>query len=157
MEAVIFVGIQGSGKSTFYRDFFFNTHIRINLDMLKSRHREQILLQACIRAQQRFVIDNTNVLRQERARYIVPAKAAGFRIIGYYFQSTVQEAIRRNSQRVGKAIIPIKGIWGTYKRLQAPGLEEGFDMLYNVSINSTNEFVVQEWPVRKDFDTHPRH
>lgn len=28
MEAIIFVGIQGAGKSTFYRDRFFNTHIR---------------------------------------------------------------------------------------------------------------------------------
>ena len=39
MQAVIFIGIQGSGKTTFYRDRFFNTHFRINLDMLKTRHR----------------------------------------------------------------------------------------------------------------------
>jgi predicted kinase len=36
MEAVIFVGIQGSGKSTFYNERFVDTHIRINLDMLKN-------------------------------------------------------------------------------------------------------------------------
>ena len=41
MEAVILIGIQGAGKSTFYKDRFFNTHVRINLDMLKTRHREK--------------------------------------------------------------------------------------------------------------------
>lgn len=60
MEAIIFIGIQGAGKSTFYRHHFFNTHIRINLDMLKTRHREQIFLQACLEAKQPFVVDNTN-------------------------------------------------------------------------------------------------
>lgn len=43
-EAVIFVGVQGSGKSTFYRERFFDTHVRINLDMLRTRLKEQLLL-----------------------------------------------------------------------------------------------------------------
>ena len=55
------MGIQGAGKSTFFKERFFDTHVRINLDMLKTRHREAILLDACIRAKQRFVVDNTNV------------------------------------------------------------------------------------------------
>ena len=50
MEAAIFVGIQASGKSSFYRKQFFDTHLRIYLDMLKTRHRERILLRACIEA-----------------------------------------------------------------------------------------------------------
>jgi hypothetical protein len=29
MEAVLFVGIQGAGKSTFYLQRFFDTHVRI--------------------------------------------------------------------------------------------------------------------------------
>ena len=33
MEAVIFIGIQASGKSTFFKERFFNTHVRINLEM----------------------------------------------------------------------------------------------------------------------------
>ena len=58
MEAVILIGIQGSGKSTFCRDRFFNTHVRINLDMLKTRHREKLFLDACLAAKQPFVVDN---------------------------------------------------------------------------------------------------
>src|SRR6266853_479136 len=79
MEAVIFVGVQGSGKTTFYRDRFFETHVRINLDMLKTRHREQLLLAACLAAKQPFVVDNTNPLPSDRARYIGVAREAGFR------------------------------------------------------------------------------
>ncbi|MFN8578481.1 MAG: hypothetical protein U0354_16755 [Candidatus Sericytochromatia bacterium] len=36
MEAIVFIGAQGSGKSTFYKDKFFNTHMRISLDLLNT-------------------------------------------------------------------------------------------------------------------------
>jgi hypothetical protein len=62
MQALIFTGIQTSGKTTFYRERFFETHIRISLDMLRTRNREQILLQACLEARQPFVKDNTKEL-----------------------------------------------------------------------------------------------
>lgn len=57
LEAVIFVGIQASGKTKFYGERFFDTHIRLSLDMLKTRHREKLLLEACIRAKQPFVLE----------------------------------------------------------------------------------------------------
>ncbi|MBF6613005.1 MAG: AAA family ATPase [Chloroflexi bacterium] len=144
MQAVIFVGIQGSGKSSFYKERFFNTHLRINLDMLKTRHREELLLKAYIEMQQSFVVDNTNPTIQERARYIEPARAARFRIIGYYFQSSVQEAIRRNNLRSGRERIPPQAIGGTAKRLQLPTLSEGFDELYYVTMGESGGFVVNE-------------
>ena len=62
MEAVILIGIQGSGKSSFYKERFFNTHVRINLDMLKTKHRQQVLFEACLASKQPFVADNTNVV-----------------------------------------------------------------------------------------------
>ena len=87
MEAIIFTGIQATGKSTFYRDTFFKTHIRINLDMLKTRHREKLLLNACLEMKHPFVVDNTNPGVEDRQRYILPAKDHKFRVVGYYFQS----------------------------------------------------------------------
>jgi len=146
MEAVLFVGIQGAGKSTFYQQRFFDTHVRINMDMLKTRYREQVFLHACILARQPFVVDNTNVLAAERERYIAPAKEAGFRIVGYYFPVPVRHAIGRNQKREGKKKIPVQGILGTQKKLQAPRREEGFDQLYWVTVTETNEFVVEEHP-----------
>lgn len=57
MEAVIFVGLQAAGKSIFYRERFFTTHLRINMDQLRTRHRERALLAWCIAHRQRFVVD----------------------------------------------------------------------------------------------------
>lgn len=145
MEAVLFIGIQGSGKSSFYKERFFNTHVRINLDMLRTKHRQQVLLNACLEARQPFVIDNTNLTVEVRSQFIVAAKAAGFRVVGYYFRSDVKAALLRNSQRSGAARVPDKALLGAYKRLQVPDLKEGFDALYYVRINEGGEFSVEEW------------
>jgi predicted kinase len=74
VQAVIFIGIQASGKSTFYHQQFALTHLRINLDMLKTRHRAQRLVETCIEVSQSFVVDNTNPTSDDRQRYIEPAK-----------------------------------------------------------------------------------
>lgn len=145
MQAIIFIGIQASGKSTFFQQRLFHSHLRLNLDMLKTRHREQILLRACLEAKQPFVIDNTNTTRADRAKYISAAKEAGFSVVGYYFQSKLQDAIERNQQRSGKALIPVKGIMATHRKLELPSLDEGFDQLFYVAINDDDEFVVQEF------------
>ena len=143
MEAVILIGIQGSGKSTFCRERFFDTHIRINLDMLKTRPREKCLVNACLAAKQRFVVDNTNPTREDRRRYIEPAKAAGFKVIGYYFQSEVEACDERNRRRPKKQVVPLQGILVAHHRLEAPGLDEGFNRLYHVRIGENNGFVVE--------------
>lgn len=144
METVIFIGIQATGKSTFYLERFFKTHVRINLDMLKNRRREDILLEACIRANQPFVVDNTNVTRAERAKYIALARPAGFRIIGYYFRSNLEEALQRNRGREGKEFIPEVGVRARSRQLEIPSYAEGFDVLYYVSITD-GKFTVEEW------------
>jgi predicted kinase len=145
MEAVILIGIQGSGKSTFYRERFFDTHVRISLDLLRTRSREKLLLRACLEGKQSFVIDNTNVTAADRQRYIVPAKASGFIVTGYYFSSKLDEALARNRQRTGKRRIPDRGVAGTYKRLELSGLVEGFDRLYYVRIAGNGQIIVEEW------------
>ena len=145
MEAVIFIGIQAVGKSSFYRARFFNSHVRINLDMLKTRYRETLLLRACIEGQQPFVVDNTNVLAAERAPYIEAAKRAGFVVNGFYFRSRVTDALALNRTRPEFERIPDKGILGKYKQLQIPRLAEGFDQLFYVTMGTTGEFIVQEW------------
>ncbi|MCE9616542.1 MAG: ATP-binding protein [Lentisphaerae bacterium] len=152
MECVILIGIQASGKSTFCQERFAATHIRINLDMLKTRRREACFLKTCLETRQRFVVDNTNPTVADRARYIEPAKAAGFRVIGYYFRSTLDEALSRNAQREGKACIPAAGVRATQERLQEPGLDEGFDELFEVAA-AGGGFVVN--PIRDAGTIHP--
>lgn len=142
---MVFVGLQASGKSTFYQQRFFKTHVRINLDMLKTRHRETLLLRACIEMKQPFVVDNTNPTVVERAKYIGAARAAGFHVIGYYFQTNVGECITRNNQRDVRERVPAKGIAGTAKRLVVPALAEGFETLYYVNSIPGRTFRVTEW------------
>jgi predicted kinase len=144
MEAVIFIGLQATGKTTFYTRQFARTHIHISMDVLKRRRREDNLLRDCITARQPFVVDNTNVLRQEREKYITFAAEAGYHITGYYFQSSLKDALRRNEQRDGKAVIPVMGIIAKYRALQPPAYEEGFHLLYSVTIEASGQFLVEK-------------
>lgn len=145
MEAVIFTGIQASGKSTFYKERFFDSHVRISLDLLRTRHRETLLLNACLTSQQPFVIDNTNPTRGERSRYIELALAHGYRVTGYYFRSEVEGCKERNAARSQRQIVPLPGLLGTYKRLELPRLNEGYSALYYVTISADGGFQVSEW------------
>lgn len=145
MEAIIFSGVQGVGKSTFFRERFVDTHIRINLDMLKTRHRENLLLRACFDAKQSFVVDNTNSTIAERKKYIDLAKQARFNIVGFYFESRIEDALRRNELREANRQAPRIAIFATHKKLQIPSFAEGFDVLNYVRIEEDDRFVVEAW------------
>lgn len=147
MELVLLIGIQASGKSTFAKERFFRSHLRINLDMIRTRHREDRLMKVCLETRLPFLIDNTNVTRENREKYIRAAKEHGFKVVGYYFQSKIQDCIERNEKRPIEERIPRKGISGASSRLEIPELDEGFDELYYVRIDpEQNVFIVEEWP-----------
>ena len=145
MEMILFIGIPATGKSRFFRERFYETHVRINMDMLQTRRREELLFNACIEGKQRFVVDNTNVMKEERIRYILPAKAAGFRIIGYYFSSRIAEALSRNAARTSANRVPAKALLGRAGRLEIPQRAEGFDELQFVRICAEHGFIVEDW------------
>jgi predicted kinase len=143
MQAILFIGIQGAGKSTFYREYFFDTHVRISLDLLRTRHREQRLLQFCLDTGQPFVVDKTNPTASERARYIGPARAAGFQVIGYFFEPDPKGSFDRNLRRTRR--VPPAGLFGTLKRLERPRTEEGFDRLQRVVLPPEGEFAISDY------------
>ncbi|KKO50924.1 AAA family ATPase [Paenibacillus sp. DMB20] len=132
MECVIFVGIQASGKSTFYKEKFFQSHVRINLDMLRTRNRENVFIEASIKTRQAFVIDNTNPTIVDRQKYIDIAKKHKFKVVGYYFKPDYDLSHKRNEKRIGKEKVAEVGIKSTLKKLQTPSYSEGFDELYLV-------------------------
>jgi predicted kinase len=142
MELVIFIGAQGAGKSTFYRQRFADTHLRINLDMLKTRHRERRLVETCFAIGQRFVVDNTNPTAKHRNRYIQAARDAGFTVVGYRFDTAFQSLIERNAAREEAMRVPEGAIKATLKRLEEPSLEEGFDSLFRVTALDNGEFAI---------------
>ncbi len=46
MLLAVFIGLQASGKSAFYQERFQHTHLRLSLDLLRTRHRERLLFEA---------------------------------------------------------------------------------------------------------------
>ncbi|WP_174493512.1 ATP-binding protein [Acinetobacter sp. Marseille-Q1623] len=149
MQLIIFTGVQASGKSTFYKEYFYKTHLRLNLDMLKTRHRENILFEAALASKTKMVIDNTNMTKADRARYIQRAKDAEFEVISYYFEADLDSALERNRQRFGKERIPDQGVLATAKKFELPSLQEGFDELYKVNIIENQQFSIQLLAIRE--------
>ncbi len=138
------MGIQASGKSEFCKRYLAENYCRVNLDTLKTRKNEQCMIDECFAEKKDFVIDNTNPTKAARARYIPQAQAHGYRVIGYFMQSQLQECIARNNLREGKAKIPVVAIATTSKKLEMPSFDEGFDELYFVAIEG-NEMIISEW------------
>lgn len=141
---IIIIGIQGSGKSTFYHKYLSDSYVRVNLDTLKTRHQENLLISECIRNGKSFAVDNTNPTRADRQRYIPLAQYAGYKIVGYFMESKLQPCIERNNQRTGTARIPATAIAATSNKLQIPTYDEGFDELYFVK-NDGQTMTIEKW------------
>jgi predicted kinase len=146
VEAVVFCGIQASGKTTFYRRRFAETHVRLSMDLLRTRRREAILLEACLRAGQRFVIDNTNATRADRERYVAPSLAARFTVACYWFDVPLAIAAARNRSRVYRQRVSSRGLVGTARTLQPPTYDEGFSAIHVVRPGDDEPFDVELLP-----------
>ncbi len=80
------------------------------------------------------MVDNTNATRSARAPYIRDAKAAGFRLLSYFFDTPVRTAIGRNNHRKDKKPIPVPAILRTAKGLELPSSAEGFDEIRTIPV-----------------------
>jgi predicted kinase len=149
MELVLFVGLQGSGKSTFYRARFGATHEWISKDRMPNRKgkslRQNRMLEEALRSGRSVVLDNTNPTPADREEAIRLARRYGASVTGYYFASPVHDVLVRNRQRPGKERVPDIAIFATAKRMVKPSLGEGFDRLFCVRLKGS-KFEVREWP-----------
>jgi predicted kinase len=148
MELIIFIGLQASGKSTFFRQNFTETHEHISKDLMPRKGKElrqTQLIEAALQSGKSLVIDNTNPSPIDRAAIIQQGKKYQATIIGYYFSSVVDECRQRNLQREGKALVPDVGFYATVKKLEKPDPSEGFDRLFYVRIGENSEFIINPW------------
>lgn len=155
MEVVIFIGLQATGKSTFYRQYFATTHELISKDLMSRRGKESRQVQSidiALAANKSLakptvgiVIDNTNPRAIDRTNIINQSRNYQVKIIGYYFASKVNESLERNRKRTGKALVPDVGIFSTAKLLVKPEYTEGFDELFYVQIGTEAEFIITPW------------
>ncbi len=150
MEVIIFIGLQATGKSTFYRHYFSTTHELISKDLMPRKGKESRQVQAidiALSANKSIVIDNTNPRAIDRSNIINQSRNYQVKIIGYYFASKVSESLERNSTRTGKALVPDVGIFATAKLLVKPEYSEGFDELFYVQIGTAAEFTITPWRI----------
>ena len=81
-QAVIFIGIQASGKTTFFKQMLADKgYVHISLDVLHTRNKEDQLLMECLENGRSFVVDNTNPEISVREKYIKKAKEYGYQVI----------------------------------------------------------------------------
>lgn len=143
----IMIGIQASGKS-YFATTCLKEYTRINLDTLRTRHKESIAFDESIKHGENIVIDNTNPTKRDRAKYINAVSGLNYKIEGYFMQSRLRDCIERNKHRTGKEKIPIKAIVATSKKLELPDYKEGFDVLYFVSF-ANGKTEILEWKTEK--------
>ena len=141
MELVVFVGLQASGTSTFFHERLAETHQHVSKNLFPNNRnknrRQEHLLRAALSAGRCVVVDNTNPTPEDRRPLVRLGHEYGAKVLGYFFDASVSECLRRNEIREGKARVPDVAIYSTAKKLVAPSIEEGFDGLLRVRLNDS--------------------
>lgn len=136
MELILLIGLQGSGKTTFYKNRFSDTHVHISKDLMRGKknreQRQQRQIEAAFQEGRSVVVDNTNPTAAIRMTLIQLACNYGVQTIGYFFESNIQQCLIRNRSRHGHARVPDVAIYTTAKQLEPPRMAEGFKKIYLV-------------------------
>jgi predicted kinase len=136
VELVVFVGLQASGKSSYYASRYAATHVHVSKDLLghaRHKHDKQMrLVEQALRTGRSVVVDNTNPRKADRAALIDLARATGATPLAVWFTAPVAECLRRNAAREGKARVPAVAIYSTARKLETPTLEEGFARIIEI-------------------------
>jgi predicted kinase len=137
-ELVILIGLQGSGKTTYYHEHFAATHVHVSKDLMPhARNRElrqQQQISEALAAGRNVVVDNTNPSPESRAPLIALGRQHNARVVAVYLEAHVPTSLMRNRAREGKERVPDVAIFATRKKLMPPSLEEGFDEVIIVPV-----------------------
>jgi predicted kinase len=141
-ELIIFVGLQGAGKTTYYHERFAATHVHVSKDLMRRSKKEpcqRAQIAEALAAGRSVVVDNTNPTLYDRAPLIALGRDHGARVVAYFFEVPVRTAVARNQQRQGAARVPNVAIFATQKRMVPPSLDEGFDEVTVVVVEQKSE------------------
>ena len=143
LELIIFVGLQAAGKSTYYRNHLAATHVHVSKDLMKNVRsrddRQRQLIEEALAAGKSVAVDNTSPTPVSRAPLIEIGRRHGARVVAYFFETAVKDAVARNRLREGAARVPDVAIFVTAKKLVPPTFKEGFDEVRVIA-----PFVVKE-------------
>lgn len=148
-KLILVIGAPGSGKSTFAQKLIEsdNSLYYLSSDALRAelgtseedqsvtplvfttlKHR----LNRALSNRTSTIIDATNINRRDRKDYIVAAKAAGAKVIGFVFECDKKTLMDRNQKRGagGGRNVPEFVIDKMLAKYERPSKIEGFDEIY---------------------------
>jgi predicted kinase len=143
----VLVGLQASGKTTFYQHRFAATHVHVSKDLFRhnrnKERRQATLISEAFATGRSVVVDNTNPTVDSRRGLVRLAARWQVAPIAYFFPTDVRAALRRNAARTGRARVPDVAVFATAKVLQPPSHEEGFTTIFTVRLRDRGGFHVQ--------------
>ncbi|QEL19046.1 ATP-binding protein [Limnoglobus roseus] len=149
IELAILIGLQASGKSSFYRRHLAVTHALVSKDLLRNNRRparrQTQLVTENLTAGRSVAVDNTNVTVELRKELIDLGHSLGATVTGYYLAAKLADCLTRNAERTGKNRVPDVGLFAAVKALVRPAYSEGFDRLFFVGIADGGAFDVRPW------------
>ena len=150
MDLVVLAGLQGSGKTTFFRARFAATHAHVSRDLFPNardpRARQRSLVEEASRSGRSVVIDDTNARRGDRVALAALARTLGMRPVLYWFRPDVRASLARNAGRSGRGRVPDVAVFATAKRLAPPDPSEGFAEAHEVRATADGAFEVSALP-----------
>ncbi|GAA4934127.1 hypothetical protein GCM10023237_65530 [Streptomyces coeruleoprunus] len=144
----VLVGLQASGKSTFYEQCLSERYGLVSKDLFprgaRNKQRRQMrLVEDAVAAGRSVAVDNTNPSPEEWGPLLELAHAYGATVTAYWFPPDVTGSLRRNALREGRDRVPDIGVLATMKRLRKPSPDDGFDTVREVRFDGRGGFDVR--------------
>lgn len=148
-DIAVLVGLQASGKSTFYARCLSDRYELVSKDLFprgaKNRQRRQLrLVEEHLTAGRPVAVDNTNPSPQEWGPLVELARAFGTSVTAYWFPPDAAGSLRRNAARRGRDRVPDVGVLATLQRLRRPSPSDGFDGVREVRFDGRGGFEVRD-------------
>lgn len=147
LDVAVLVGLQASGKSTFYAQRLSGRYRLVSKDLFprgaRNKQRRQMRLVAeALAAGVPVAVDNTNPSPREWGPLVAAGHAHGATVTAYWFPPDPAGSLRRNAARAGRDRVPDAGVLATLKRLREPTPSDGFDAVRVVRFDGRGGFEV---------------
>jgi predicted kinase len=154
LDVAVLVGLQASGKSTFYAQCLAGRYDLVSKDLFprgaRNKQRRQMrLVEEALASGRPVAVDNTNPSPEEWGPLVDLAHAHDATVTAYWFPPDLTGSLRRNAAREGRDRVPDIGVLATLKRLRRPSAADGFDGVREVRFDGRGGFDVRLRPGRQ--------